>query len=193
MICSLFLTVACAQNKTDKQAAIDFQKKLNREFKDSETSPLLKDVLKKFKSLKFYPINAHYVVRAKLIKTPDSKPFEMPTTTERKPMYKKFGELHFEFEGSKFVLSVFQNLELVQKDEYKNSLFLPFTDLTSGAGSYGGGRYLDLEIPTTDELTLNFNLAYNPYCVYNYKYSCPIPPEENFINTEIKAGIKEAF
>ncbi|MBW3520123.1 DUF1684 domain-containing protein [Flavobacterium sp. NKUCC04_CG] len=192
-LCTLFLTAACAQNKSAADTTLDFQESLNKDFKNPETSPLPKDAIKNFKSLDFFPFSELYVVSAKLTKTPDSKPFEMPTTTQRKPMYKKYGELHFKLNGSNYVLSVFQNLELIQKSEFKNSLFLPFTDLTSGVSSYGGGRYMDIEIPEGDTLILNFNLSYNPYCVYNPKYSCPIPPEENFINTEIKAGIKEGF
>lgn len=188
---ALFLTVACAQNKSATDITIDFQQNLNKEFKDPMTSPLPKDAIKKFTGLAFFPIDENFVVQATLTRTPDTQPFEMPTTTARKPLYKKYGELHFELNGTSFTLSVFQNLELIQKPDYKNSLFLPFTDLTSGVSSYGGGRYLDLEIPTADEITVNFNLAYNPYCVYNHKYSCPIPPEENFIQMEIKAGVMD--
>ncbi|WP_430614944.1 DUF1684 domain-containing protein [Flavobacterium sp. JP2137] len=187
----LFLTAACAQNATPTSEAMAFQKRLNEEFKDGKTSPLPKDAIKKFTALAFFPIDERYVVQARLIPTPDSEPFEMPTTTARKPMYKKYGELHFDFEGVPVVLSVFQNLELLDKADHKNSLFLPFTDLTSGVSSYGGGRYMDLQIPSGDSLTLNFNLAYNPYCVYNHKYSCPIPPEENYIKAEIKAGVMD--
>ncbi len=192
-LCALFLTAACAQHKTAADITLDFQKKLNKDFKNPEISPLPKDAIKTFKSLDFFPFSQQYVVLAKLIKTPDSTPFEMPTTTDRKPMYKKYGELHFKLNNIPFVLSVFQNLELIQKPEYTNKLFLPFTDLTSGVSSYGGGRYIDIDIPEADTVVLNFNLSYNPYCVYNHKYSCPIPPEENFINTEIKAGIKEDY
>jgi uncharacterized protein (DUF1684 family) len=67
---------------------------------------------------------------------------------------------------------------------------MPFKDLTSGNLSYGGGRYIDLEITTAKRVIIDFNKAYNPYCAYNHKYSCPIPPRENFLKAYIKAGLK---
>jgi len=73
-------------------------------------------------------------------------------------------------------------------EEYKNYLFIPFKDLTSGTETYGGGRYMDIMIPEGDEIILNFNTAYNPYCAYANGYFCPIPPAENTLNVEIRAG-----
>ncbi len=83
----------------------------------------------------------------------------------------------------------------MNKPEYKDYLFLPFTDLTTGDETYGGGRYLGLRIPKEGSpLIINFNLAYNPYCAYNEKYSCPIVPKENELPVAIRAGVKlEAY
>ncbi|MNH33262.1 hypothetical protein D3C86_1572800 [compost metagenome] len=115
----------------------------------------------------------------------------MPTTTARKPVYEKYGEAHFKLNGKDLVLSIYQSHSLREKAEYKDHLFLPFMDLTNGEESYGGGRFLDLTIPEDDTIVIDFNKAYNPYCAYNHKYSCPIPPKENDMNTEIKAGVKK--
>ena len=123
-------------------------------------------------------------------RTKKEKPFEMKTTTSRRPLYVKYGELHFEIDGISCQLNVYQNVEFSKKPGYKNSLFLPFTDYTSGVESYGGGRYIDLEIQKGNNWTIDFNQAYNPYCAYNEKYSCPIVPEENDLKVEIKAGVK---
>jgi uncharacterized protein (DUF1684 family) len=174
-----------------KESVIAFQDNMNTNFRNPETSPLKEEDLETFDGLDFYEISEKYFVRAKFIRIPDEKPFEMPTTTDRKPMYIKYGEIHFELDGKTCRLDVFQNIELSKKPLYKNSLFLPFTDLTSGEESYGGGRYIDLEIPQGDVIYIDFNKAYNPYCVYNYKYSCPIPPEQNDLPVEIKAGVKK--
>lgn len=190
-ICILFLSYACAQSLNELEKAERFQHSLNKEFANKKTSPLPKDALKTFTELDFYPVNERFVITGNLERTPDSPPFEMPTTTNRKPTYKQFGIIRFSLNGKELTLSVYQDLGLIQKEEYQNHLFLPFTDLTSGVTTYGGGRYLDLEIPEGDTIILNFNMAYNPYCAYNPKYSCPIPPEENFLNTEIHAGIKD--
>jgi uncharacterized protein (DUF1684 family) len=187
----LSLTFACSQPKTESDKAIIFQKNLNKEFTNEKSSPLPKDAIKSFKELDFFPVNEQYIIEAELIPTPDEKPFEMQTTTARKPIYIKYGEVHFTLNGKKQKLDVFQDISIREKEEYKKHLFLPFTDLTSGLTTYGGGRYLDLEIPSNNVLILNFNMAYNPYCVYNPKFSCPIPPEQNFIDAEINAGIKD--
>lgn len=187
----LVSTALLAQKSFDKEAVIAFQKELNTEYADSVKSPLLKKDLKTFKALDFYPINEKFFVNAKFVRTPDEKPFEMPTTTSRKPMYVKYGEAHFSIDGKKFKVNLYQSLDLKKIEEYKDALFLPFTDLTSGVDSYGGGKYIDLKIPEGTTITIDFNRAYNPYCAYNHKYSCPIPPQENDLAIEIKAGVKK--
>lgn len=186
----LVATISFGQKNAVRDSVLAFQKKINSEYANPKESPLKPNDLEKFKSLDFYPINEKLVVVAKFIKTPNEKPFQMPTSTDRKPMYVKFGEAHFSIDGKSYKLNIYQSQDLKKIEKYKNSLFLPFTDLTSGVESYGGGRYIDLEIPAGNEIMIDFNRAYNPYCAYNHKYSCPIPPQENDLDLEIKAGVK---
>ena len=167
-----------------------FRNELNDQYKDKEHSPLTEKDRRKFKGHDFYEINSKYRVVAKFILTPDTENFEMKTTTERRPIYRKFGEVHFEIDGQQFILSVYQNLANLKSEKYKNHLFLLFNDKTNGHGSYYGGRYIDLLIPEGNTIIIDFNKSYNPYCHYNSKYSCPIPPSENNLDVEIKAGIK---
>jgi len=187
----LVVTMSFGQKNAVRDSVLAFQKKINSEYANPKESPLLQKDLDKFKSLDFYPSNEKLVIIAKFIRTPDEKPFQMPTSTDRKPMYVKFGEAHFSIDGKSYKLNIYQSQDLKKIEKYKNSLFLPFTDLTSGVESYGGGRYIDLQIPAGDEILIDFNRAYNPYCAYNHKYSCPIPPQENDLNLEIKAGVKK--
>ncbi|NER15441.1 DUF1684 domain-containing protein [Leptobacterium flavescens] len=168
-----------------------FQRKLNKEFKDPETSPLTDKDRIGFNGLDFFPIDTTYRVKATLVRTPDELPFLMPTTTSRKSHEVKYGELHFTIEGKELVLNVYQNQQLKLTQEYKDYLFLPYTDETNGTETYGGGRYIDLSVPEGDTLILDFNKSYNPYCVYNPKYSCPIVPGENRLDVDIKAGVKD--
>jgi hypothetical protein len=79
----------------------------------------------------------------------------------------------------------------VKKPGYEKHLFIPFNDRTNGNETYGGGRFLDVYETGTDTLIIDFNLAYNPYCAYNHKYSCPIPPEANNLELKVKAGEKK--
>jgi len=187
----LVFSISFGQNAFVKDSVIAFQDQINSEYADAKQSPLLEKDLKNFDSLDFYPISEKFFVLAKFMRTPDEKPFEMPTTTARKPMYVKYGEAHFSIDGKLFKLNIYQSQDLKKIEKYKNSLFLPFTDLTSGVDSYGGGRYVDLKIPEADVIAIDFNTAYNPYCAYNHKYSCPIPPQENDLEIEIKAGVKK--
>lgn len=180
-----------AQEKFDKAIVEKFQKELNAEYADAKTSPLTEEDLAKFKSLDFYPINEKAFVKAQFIRTEKEKPFGMPTSTARKPMYVKYGEVHFQLEGKEFKLNVYRNIELSKKEEFKDYLFLPFSDLTSGKESYIGGKYIDLKIPAGNTIVIDFNLSYNPYCAYNHKYSCPKVPLENDLAIEIKAGVKK--
>lgn len=190
----LLITVFCFFKplQTDYLTEITkWQTDLNEEFKNPEESPLPDKERKKFKGLEFFAIDPTYRIEAKFTRTPDETPFTMPTTTDRKPVYVKYGYADFELEGKAFHFPIYQNLQLSQTEEYKDYLFAPFTDLTNGTETYGGGRYMDLKIPASDSLIiLDFNKAYNPYCAYSDKYSCPIPPRQNDLEINIKAGVK---
>ena len=179
-----------SQQQFERDSVIQFQKNMNEHYADSAKSPLKKKDLAIFQALEFFSINEKYFVKATFKRSKKEKPFEMKTTTSRRPLYVKYGELHFEIDGIPCQLNVYQNVEFSKKPGYKNSLFLPFTDYTSGVESYGGGRYIDLEIQKGNTWAIDFNQAYNPYCAYNEKYSCPIVPEENDLKVEIKAGVK---
>lgn len=168
-----------------------FRDKMNREYADANESPLTKEDLATFKELDFFPIDEKYIVEATFIRTKKEKVFQMKTSTERLPEYKKYGELHFELDGKKLKLNVYQNIDLIKKKGFEDYLFLPFSDVTNGKESYIGGRYIDMRILNEKTWTIDFNKAYNPYCAYNHKYSCPIVPLDNDLNIEINAGVKK--
>jgi uncharacterized protein (DUF1684 family) len=184
-------TFGFAQEKFDSTVVEKFQKELNAEYADAKTSPLMANDLAHFKALDFYPINEKAFVVAQFIRTENEKPFEMPTTGTRRPMYVKYGEARFQLEGKELKLNIYRNIDLSKNSAYKDHLFLPFSDLTSGNESYIGGKYIDLKVPALDTIVIDFNLSYNPYCAYSYKYSCPKVPLENDLAVEIKAGVKK--
>jgi hypothetical protein len=176
---------------SDKLADIlKFQEKLNAEFKDPETSPLADRFRINFETLDFFKPDTNYVIVAEFIRTPEALPFSMPTTTERESTEVLYGIAKFTLNGKKQQLEIYQTPELITQEKYKDYLFLPFTDATNGEETYGGGRYLDLRIPEGNEIVLDFNKAYNPYCAYNKKFSCPLVPSVNNIDAEIKVGVK---
>ena len=189
LIFLLFSTMTFAQK--DLSSAEKFQTELNKSYADSLKSPLTKEDLKAFKGLDFFSINEKYIVEATFIRTKKEKPFGMKTTTSRTPLYVKYGELHFTIDGKNLKLNVYKNIDLSKKSGYEDYLFLPFSDLTCGKESYIGGRYVDMRMQKGKTWTIDFNKAYNPYCAYNYEYSCPIVPLENDLNIEILAGVKK--
>lgn len=182
--------MSCTQEKRPILGETDYQKEQNAKFKDATTSPLTDKDRKDFKGLEFFKFDSIYIVKAALKRTPESEWFNMKTTTERLSKERVFGQLIFEINDESFNLNVYQGEENMQTDGLEDYLFLPFLDDTNGEESYGGGRYIDLRIPESDSIIIDFNKAYNPLCVYNEKFSCPIVPRVNYLPVEIKAGVK---
>jgi uncharacterized protein (DUF1684 family) len=110
----------------------------------------------------------------------------MATSTGTRQAYLRSGAFTFEIEGRSLKLIVYKSTE----DPYARSLFIPFSDETSGRETYAAGRYLDIEEQAGDDYELDFNMAYNPYCAYSEEYTCPIPPVENKLPVKILAGEK---
>lgn len=164
---------------------------INHVFGDPEQSILTNEDVAVFSGVHFYAIDDGFKVEAKFKKKLFKKKFKMQTSTKRTPLYRPYGKLKFELNGKKHQLTLYQNMEPRVIESGVVYLFLPFTDLTSGEESYGGGRYLDFTLEEIKKPVIDFNLCYNPYCAYNYKYSCPIPPLENFLDAEIRAGVKK--
>ena len=182
---------SCAQEKeqTHVEEIEQFQYELNVYYSDKKTSPLKKKDLKKFKKLSFFQIDDSFRVVANFERTPNEPIFEMQTSTERLPLYAQYGIATFTIDEKELSLRLYKSQESKLNPEYADNLFLPFTDLTNGNETYGAGRYIDLKIPESNTIVIDFNKAYNPYCAYNEEYSCPIPPRENDLDIEIKAGV----
>lgn len=159
------------------------------ELTDTAAGVLTIEDLAHFEKANYFSISEKNIVQARF--TNDlGKKFKMPTTTERTPVYRRFGYLDFEIDGKPLRLTVYQNIDLMEVEGYEDYLFVPFLDQTNGITSYGGGRYLDFRIPKNEKVDLDFNTAYNPYCAYSHRYSCPIPPAENTLQISIEAGEK---
>ena len=182
--------LSCGESKKQILGETPFQEKMNSEFKDASKSPLKSKDLKTFEGLDFFAYDSTFVVTARLKRTASTDWFDMKTTTDRLSKERVYGVLSFELEGKTFQLNVYQGEKLMKQEGFEDYLFLPFLDHTNGSSTYGGGRYIDLNIPEGNSLVLDFNSAYNPYCAYNEKFSCPIVPRENYVDLEIKAGVK---
>lgn len=179
-----------AQDGSWKSEAIAWQEKMDTDYRDTAHSPLTPVQLESFKGLPFFKLRSKYCVRAQWVRTPDEKPFDLPTSSGKTKRFVKYGVLRFKLNGQELEISAYQNLKLARMPQYKDYLFIPFKDHTNGFQSYGGGRYIDFPIPKTELVWLDFNQCYNPYCAYSTGWNCPIPPEENWLPLKIKAGVK---
>lgn len=197
VVALLLIVLSCGSNeKKDKGQVGNYLHEImrEREIKDSlfripGQSPLPTiSAMDTFRGLRYFPPDSSYRVKAFFERIEDGQPFRMESTGEVQDIYLPFARAHFRIKGKEEVLTIFQNLRLLKEDAYQDYLFIPFRDSTSGRLTYGGGRYLDIRIPQSDSVILDFNKAYNPYCAYSYEYSCPVPPEENTLSVAIKAG-----
>lgn len=168
----------------------NYWSKMDNEFKDSETSPLASEKIKLFDSIPRYAFDESFLVMAKWIEIKNSKSLYFDTTGEIKQKYKPVAQVRFSIDNDTLELLVYKNIMLSKSKEYRDYLFIPFSDESNGLSTYGGGRYLSFHAQPKDSVLLDFNQAYNPYCAYNSKYSCPIPPRENSLPIAIKAGAR---
>lgn len=157
------------------------------EFRDprNDYSPIPVGQRASFTGLSYYPIQPEYRVPASLTEVRSNPPviIELANSGHQLEQKVKVGTLGFTLGGTSYVLSAFaESVGAVQR------LWVPFRDLTSGIETYGGGRYLDLDRTATGLYDLDFNRAYQPYCVYDPGYVCPYPPSENRLPVAIRAG-----
>jgi uncharacterized protein (DUF1684 family) len=191
----LFQTFAQGQKKGGKityaDSILEQRKDKNTEFMMDKSSPLTDEDKLSFIGLFYYPPDPKFRVTATLTRFDNPFHFKMKTTTDRLPEYSLYGKIEFKIKGKKLLLNVYQNVDLLKNPAFQKYLFIPFNDATNGLTTYDGGRFLDAEIPEGNSMVVDFNLAYNPYCAYNHKYSCPIPPEDNRLDIKIEAGEKK--
>lgn len=173
-----------------EQEIQSYRDKQIQEMVKDEFGPLRKDQVE---FVSFYPAKQDYVVTASVEQLFNEPTFRMPTYDGTSNEYKRFGFLNFELNGKKYKLTAYQSVALFQNATYKNHLFVPFMDNSTGETTYEGGRYLDLSIADIKDgkIKVDFNRAYNPYCAYSNGYRCPQPPKDNILNAAIEAGEKK--
>lgn len=189
----LMVSVFGFSQSTKKQTSDikKFQSDLNAEYQNPKETPLRGDNFTNFKDHPFFPIDLKYRIKAKFERTENAVSFDLPTSSGKTQPYMEYGKATFQLDGKIHTLSIYQSLNLIKKPGFEDYLFLPFRDETNSKETYGGGKYMDLRIPKTGEILLDFNQSYQPFCAYNaYDYNCPIVPEENFLPLRIEAGVQ---
>lgn len=171
------------------EKVVEHRKEKNAEYKDTLKSPFHKEQIANFDSLNYFAPNQKFNIQAKFVKELGAA-FDLTTSSGKLKKFRVYGNLFFSIDSIDYVLPIYQNLKLMTNPLYQNYIFIPFTDLTNGEETYGGGRYIEATIPTSNTFNLDFNYCFNPYCHYTTGYNCPIPPKENFLDLRIEAGEK---
>lgn len=173
------------QNQPNDYETNSLRQIRDKSFRERQTSPLSTEDFAAFKGLSYFSFDAKYQIKATLVRTEESKTFLIPTSTGGSRKYLKIGDLNFKLNGLDFSLSAFA-------ENLTSDIFVPFRDSTNGEETYSAGRYLYAHQPKSgNETILDFNLAFNPNCAYSPNFACTLPPKENFLKVEIKAGEKK--
>jgi len=162
----------------------------NEAFVNPAMSPLQADSIATFIGLNYYFPQKELRFHAPYTEEAGTDIVKMTKRKGNIVSYVRRGKVSFRHAGQIQTLSLFGPAD-TSKGDY---LFLPFYDETSGTETYGGGRYLDVEITPDGFVDLDFNYSYNPLCDYNSaKYNCTLPPEENKLNFAVRAGERTLY
>jgi uncharacterized protein (DUF1684 family) len=162
---------------------------INYFMKHSDRSPFDEDGKTAFSELEYFAPDPKYRIKARLHLIREKESISIPMTDGSVEHYIRFAFAEFTIENGVHKLLLLKP----ERDRQTGRLFLAFTDETSGTQTYTGGRYIDIHQTGGKGITIDFNQAYNPYCVYNYTYACPLPPAENHLEVPIFAGEKNYY
>ncbi|MFN4986139.1 MAG: DUF1684 domain-containing protein [Ignavibacteria bacterium] len=185
------IVLGCSSNGSDGEydegEIIEMRQEKDAQFRDGDDSPLPADKRTSFTGLSYFAPDPEYVVMAKFVESTSQDTIALQTSKEDVRKAFRAGAFTFRLNGKDLKLWAYTFAD----SEDTESLFVPFTDKTSGHETYYGGRYMDVPMVDGDDYVLDFNMAYNPYCAYNDKYSCPLVPNENDLSTAVRAGEKK--
>ena len=172
--------------KAEHKKVLEWRNERDAFLKIHERSPLTHGEKVSFKGLKYYPFDPKYVFSGQIerytfnINNPDFYAIFLTNKGTNK-RYLRYGKFKFKLDGQEYRIEIYKSI-------LSDNLFIPFKDKTNGKETYEGGRYLETEIQLGYQTILDFNMAYNPSCAYNKDFICVIPPKENMLDAEIRAG-----
>lgn len=174
--------IPASSNEIDK-----FRAQKDAHFKFDKSSPIPADERASFGGLKYYKYNDDYMIIATFVPADKPDTMNIPDTQGGIRKMIHVGDFSFTLANSEtvYTLAGFKGV-----DEQSSSILIPFMDNTTGRTTYSAGRYIDVEPNGSEEYSIDFNMAYNPYCAYNDSYSCVRVPPQNVLNVEIPVGEK---
>jgi uncharacterized protein (DUF1684 family) len=181
----LATTAACTPKPEDYVSKITAARAAkDAGFRDAPDSPIPPDKKATMLPLAYFPVDESYAVPASLVPAAERTRLQVPTSTGKVRDIERVGTLRFTLRGQQLRLTAFVELDQASVTR----LFVPFSDLTSGAETYSAGRYMELDPTPTGIYVVDFNVAYHPYCYYSPDYDCPYPPAENRLEIPVRAG-----
>ncbi len=162
---------------------LDLRKSFDKNILESPDSPLTESQKTSFKGITWFPLDEKYKLEAKMEQNETPQETSVALSHGDEKEYLKFGILNFKLDNLQFTLTVFKPIG-------KDYFLIPFKDNTAGKETYDGGRFVPIKIINNNIYNLDFNMAYNPNCVYNEDFNCILPPKDNFLPFSITAGQK---
>jgi uncharacterized protein (DUF1684 family) len=159
----------------------EFRQAKDAFFAHHPQSPLNAEQKDNFDGLRYFSEDPDLRLELEVDEFEEKEHVQMQTSTGDMQEYVRYGKVKFDVNGDQAELTLYAN---------EHGLFLPFVDSQAGSETYGAGRYLEPEPLPNGRVLVDFNLAYNPYCAYNERWSCPLPPAENRLDVPIRAGEK---
>lgn len=132
-----------------------------------------------FKGFELFKLNSKFIIEGQFSYYENTKSEIVKSEIDGKRSTKFIGKVVFEYNGETHDLEVGEDG------------FTMVSDQTTGDETYGGGRYIYLDLPETDGLIkLDFNYLYNPPCAFSEFTTCLYPPRQNSLPFKILAGEK---
>jgi hypothetical protein len=163
----------------DTSELLHFREQKDHFFKREDESPIPHHTRHDFSGLSYFEPDEDLVFNVDL-ESVEPTNVHISTTTGDERTYKRVATAGITVDGEDATIALYSSGH--------EGLFLPFRDATSGSETYGAGRYIDV-IPNDDgTVVIDFNYAYAPFCAYSDRYSCALPPQENWMSVAIRAG-----
>lgn len=156
-------------------------------YRSHPQSPLPDEQRNRFAGLEYFDYEPKLRVLAD-VSAAEQERRQIGTSGDQAILFRRFAVASFELDEQE------QSLDLYWLEGYGGGIFLSFADATSGSETYGGGRYVLDSVKGADlglegeRLVLDFNFAYNPSCVYDPRWVCPLAPASNRLAVSVRGG-----
>ena len=166
----------------DEQALEQHRRQHDEFLRSHYASPLPDEDQETFSGLDYFPPDSSMVFTGSFSRSDDSR-IQIVSSVGTTSAYRQMGVFRVEIDDSMY--------DLIVLDDGDGNPFIAFGDTTNGNTTYAGGRYVSLELAQDGRESIDFDLATNPYCVYDEEFVCPLPPLANRLTVPIEAGEKE--